>query len=187
LFEKRLADLLPREVYAWRFGVPEGHRFEATQALRQVLNRAVCWGLLDYNPAKLGVPNPARRAKEKRPFETWWQVEAAAAQLGAGVRADGDLRGRNPTRPSELFGLEQRGVDCKLRVVYVRLRERPDQAHEDQAEHTCRSAAGEGAGSTRPAAGIGQPDPVSECAWRQDRFPYLRTQALAASPGQGRD
>jgi post-segregation antitoxin (ccd killing protein) len=33
--------------------VPEGHRFEATQALRQVLNRALAWGLLDYNPAKL--------------------------------------------------------------------------------------------------------------------------------------
>ena len=31
-------------MYAWRLTVPEGHRFEATQALRQVLNRAVaCW------------------------------------------------------------------------------------------------------------------------------------------------
>lgn len=31
-----------------------GHRFEATQALRQVLNRAVAWGLLDFNPATMG-------------------------------------------------------------------------------------------------------------------------------------
>ena len=46
-----------------------------------MLNRAVDWGLLDHNPAKLGVPNPQRRAKEKRPFETWQQVEAAAAKL----------------------------------------------------------------------------------------------------------
>ena len=60
LGEKRLADLSPRDVYAWRFSVPEGHRFEATQALRQVPNRAVAWGLLDYNPATRGVPNPAR-------------------------------------------------------------------------------------------------------------------------------
>jgi hypothetical protein len=44
LGEKRLADLSPRDVYGWRFSVPEGHRFEATQALRQVLNRAVAWG-----------------------------------------------------------------------------------------------------------------------------------------------
>lgn len=44
LGEKRLADLSPRDVYTCRFSVPEGHRFEATQALRQVLNRAVAWG-----------------------------------------------------------------------------------------------------------------------------------------------
>jgi hypothetical protein len=59
--------------------VPDGHRFEATQALRQVLNRAVAWGLLDFNPAKLGVPNPARRAGENRPFETWGEVEASTS------------------------------------------------------------------------------------------------------------
>ena len=44
LGDVRLADLSPKEVYAWRLTVPEGHRFEATQALRQVLNRAVTWG-----------------------------------------------------------------------------------------------------------------------------------------------
>jgi len=43
---------------ARRLTVPEGHRFEATQALRQVLNRAVAWKLIDENPAKRGVPNP---------------------------------------------------------------------------------------------------------------------------------
>ena len=39
--EKRFADLSPRDVYTWRLTVPERHRNEATQALRQVLNRAV--------------------------------------------------------------------------------------------------------------------------------------------------
>lgn len=33
----RLCDLSPEQVCAWRLTVPEGHRFEATQALRQVL------------------------------------------------------------------------------------------------------------------------------------------------------
>src|SRR6266702_4458129 len=33
LGEKRIADRSPRDVYAWRLTVPEGHRFEATQAL----------------------------------------------------------------------------------------------------------------------------------------------------------
>lgn len=37
LGEERLADLSPRDVYAWRLTILEGHRFEATQALRQVL------------------------------------------------------------------------------------------------------------------------------------------------------
>jgi hypothetical protein len=71
LGEKRIVDLSPKDVYAWRLTVGEGHRFEATQALRQVLNRAVAWGLLDSNPAKRGVPNRQRRPKEKRPFESW--------------------------------------------------------------------------------------------------------------------
>ena len=41
LGKKRLAELPSREVYAWRMTVPEGHRFEATQALRQVFSRAI--------------------------------------------------------------------------------------------------------------------------------------------------
>lgn len=82
LGEVRLAELSPKDVYAWRLTIPEGHRFEATQALRQVLNRAVAWGLIDYNPAKRGVPNPVRRSKEKRPFDSWQQIEAVAERLG---------------------------------------------------------------------------------------------------------
>ncbi len=120
LGEKRLADLSPRDVYAWRFSVPDGHRFEATQALRQVLNRAVAWGLLSDNPAKRGVPNRARRAKEKRPFESWRQVEAVAAQLGPVYGPMVIFAAATGLRPSELFGLEQRDVDRGAGVVYVR-------------------------------------------------------------------
>ncbi len=118
--EKRLADLSARDVHGWRFSVPEGHRFEATQALRQVLNRAVAWGLLDYNPAKRGVPNPARRAKEKRPFETWREVEAVAAQLGPVYGPMVIFAAATGLRPSELFGLEQRDVDRQLGIIHVR-------------------------------------------------------------------
>ena len=116
----RLADLSPREVYAWRLTVPEGHRFEATQALRQVLNRAIAWGLLDFNPAKLGVPNPPRRAKEKRPFETWQQLEALGAQLGPVYGPMVIFAAATGLRPSELFGLDKRDVDRQLAVVYIR-------------------------------------------------------------------
>jgi hypothetical protein len=50
LGDVRLAELAPKDVYAWRLTVTEGHRYEATQALRQLLSRAVAWGLIDYNP-----------------------------------------------------------------------------------------------------------------------------------------
>jgi hypothetical protein len=82
LGEVRLAELSPDQVSAWRLTVPEGHRFEATQALRQVLNRAVHWKLIDDNPAKR-VPNPARRCREQRPFDSWQQIRSLAGQLGA--------------------------------------------------------------------------------------------------------
>src|SRR5438876_2404881 len=120
LGEVRLAEILPEQVYAWRLTVPEGHRFEATQALRQVLNRAVAWGLLDYNPAKRGVPNPARRAKEKRPFETGREVEAVAAQLGPVYGPMVIFAAATGLRPSELVGLEQRDVDRQLGIIHVR-------------------------------------------------------------------
>jgi hypothetical protein len=82
LGDLRLWDLSPERIGAWRLTIPEGHRYEATQALRQVLSRAVAWGILDYNPAKRGVSNPLRRSQEKRPFESWQEIEALAAQLG---------------------------------------------------------------------------------------------------------
>jgi len=118
--EKRIADTSPKDVYAWRLTVPEGHRFEATQALRQVLNRAVAWGVLDFNPAKRGVPNPQRRPKEKRPFESWAQIEAVAARLGPVYGPMVIFGAATGLRPSELFGLEQHDVDRELGVVYVR-------------------------------------------------------------------
>jgi integrase len=120
LGEMRIADLSPKDVYAWRLTVLEGHRFEATQALRQVLNRAVAWGLLDFNPAKRGVSNPQRRPKEKRPFDSWAEIEAVAAHLGPVYGPMVVFAAATGLRPSELFGLEQQDVDREVSVVYVR-------------------------------------------------------------------
>ena len=120
LGEKRIADLSPRDVYAWRLTIPEGHRFEATQALRQVLNHAVDWGLIDSNPAKRGIRNTPRRAREKRPFESWEQLEAVAARMGPVYGPMVVFAAATGLRPSELFGLEWRDVDRAAGVVYVR-------------------------------------------------------------------
>ncbi len=79
---RRINQIRPAEIATWRMNVAGGHRFEATQALRQVLGRAVTWGLIDVNPAKQGIDNPQRRYTEKRPFESWAELEALAAELG---------------------------------------------------------------------------------------------------------
>lgn len=120
LGEIRLVDLSSKDVYTWRLTIPEGHRFEATQALRQVLNRAVDWGLIDSNPAKRGIRNAPRRAREKRPFESWQQIEAIAAKLDPVYGPMIVFAAATGLRPSELFGLERRDVDRDAGVVYVR-------------------------------------------------------------------
>jgi len=84
-----------------------------------VLTRAVDWGWVDENPAKR-VPNPVRRSKEKRPFESWRQIEAVAAQLGPVYGPMVIFAAATGLRPSELFGLEWRDIDRRAGVVYVR-------------------------------------------------------------------
>jgi len=120
LGEVRLAELSPAQVCAWRLAVPEGHRFEATQALRQVLNRAVAWKLLDENPAKRGVPNPRRRCREQRPFDSWAQIRTVTDRLGPLFGPMVVFAAATGLRPSELFALERRNVDRDAGVVQVR-------------------------------------------------------------------
>ncbi len=120
LGEVRLAELSPDQICAWRLTVPEGHRFEATQALRQVLNRAVAWKLLDDNPAKRGVPNPGRRCREQRPFDSWVQIRSLAERLGPSFGPMVVFAAATGLRPSELFALEQGDVDRAAAVVQVR-------------------------------------------------------------------
>ena len=61
--DRRIGELTSQEIAEWRMTFSPGYRFEATQALRQVLNRAVAWGMIDVNPAKVGVDNPQRRRR----------------------------------------------------------------------------------------------------------------------------
>jgi integrase len=119
LGEVRLAELSPEQVCAWRLTVPEGHRCEATQALRQVLNRAVAWKLIDDNPAK-HVPNPGRRCREQRPFESWEQIRSLAERLGLTFGPMVVFAAATGLRPSELFALEHGDIDRAAGVVQIR-------------------------------------------------------------------
>ncbi len=117
---RRLPELRSQEIAAWRMTIPPGHRFEATQALRQVLARAVVWGMIDVNPAKQGVDNPQRRYTEKRPFESWAELAAVAAKLGPRHGPMVLFAAATGLRPGEWIALEQRDIDRQARVVYVR-------------------------------------------------------------------
>jgi integrase len=116
----RVGELRSQEIAAWRMTIPSGHRFEATQALRQVLARAVVWGMIDINPAKQGVDNPQRRRSEKRPFESWAELAAVAARLGPRYGPMVTFAAATGLRPGEWIALERRDIEREARVVYVR-------------------------------------------------------------------
>jgi integrase len=116
----RVVELRSDEIGAWRATLPPGHRFEATQALRQVLNRAVAWRILDSNPARIGVENPRRPHQEKRPFESWAEIDALAEHLGTVYGPMVVFAAATGLRPGEWIALEHRDLDRGARVVYVR-------------------------------------------------------------------
>jgi integrase len=117
--ERPVGELRSEEIAAWRIALSPGYRFDATQALRQVLARAVVWGMIDVNPAKLGVDNPSPRRREQRPFESWAQLDAVVAHLSRRYRPMVILAAATGLRPAELVALEWRDIDLEARVVYV--------------------------------------------------------------------
>jgi integrase len=117
---RRLGELTSQEIAEWRMTLSPGYRFEAMQALRQVLHRAVVWGMLDVNPAKVGVDNPTPRRKEQRPFESWAEVEAIATALGPRYGPMIIFAAATGLRPAEWVALEKRDVEREERVAYVR-------------------------------------------------------------------
>jgi integrase len=115
-----VGELRSHEIASWRIALPPGYRFEATQALRQVLERAVVWGMIDSNPAKVGVDNPQPRRREQRPFESWAELDAVTAKLAPRYRLMIIFAAATGLRPAEWVALEKRDLDREARVVYVR-------------------------------------------------------------------
>jgi integrase len=118
--DRPVGDLRSQEIAAWRTALSPGYRFDATQALRQVLARAVVWGMIDVNPAKVGVDNPSPRRREQRPFESWAELDAVAANLAPRYRPMVIFAAATGLRPAEWLALERRDVDREARVIYVR-------------------------------------------------------------------
>jgi integrase len=118
--DRPVGELRSQEIAARRIALSPGYRFDATQALRQVLSRAVVWGMIDVNPAKLGVDNPSPRRREQRLFESWAELDAVAANLGRRYRPMVIFAAATGLRPAEWLALESRDIDREARVVYVR-------------------------------------------------------------------
>jgi integrase len=76
--------------------------------------------MIDVNPAKLGVDNPSPRRREQRPFESWDELDAVAANLAPRYRPMVMFAAATGLRPAEWVALERRDVDSEARVVYVR-------------------------------------------------------------------
>src|SRR5215204_3227842 len=117
--DRPVGELCSQDIAAWRIALSPGYRFDATQALRQVFARAMLWGMIDANPAKLGVDNPSPRRREQRPFESWAELDAVAAKLSPRYRPMVIFAAATGLRPAEWLALEWRDIDLEARVVYV--------------------------------------------------------------------
>lgn len=117
--DRPVGELRSEEIAAWRIALSPDYRFDATQAPRQVLARAALWGMIDVNPAKLGVDNPSPRRREQRPFESWAELDAVAAHLAPRYRPMVIFAAATGLRPAEWLALEWRDLDLEARVVYV--------------------------------------------------------------------
>ena len=145
--DRRIGELTAQEIAEWRMNLSRGYRFEATQAVRQVLNRAVVWGMLDINPAKVGVDKPVRRRKEQHPFESWAELEGLATAIGPRYGPMIFVRGRDRLAPGRVDRTRETrrrpGRACRLRapLVHAQRAEVP----EDGGEHARSSSPGAGA------------------------------------------
>jgi hypothetical protein len=99
--DRPVGELGSQEIAAWRIALSPGYRFDATQALWQVLAHAVVWGMIDVNPAKLGVDNPSPRRREQRP-RIMGRARCGRRESGGPLPADGHLRDRDRAPPGRM-------------------------------------------------------------------------------------
>ncbi|MDP9492096.1 MAG: hypothetical protein M3P42_07870 [Actinomycetota bacterium] len=80
---RRISRLRPAEIAAWLMTILPGHRFEATQALRQVLARAVSWGMASHRSGGSTIsgtrlpPSPSVPASRRSSSRATWERASA--------------------------------------------------------------------------------------------------------------
>jgi integrase len=116
--DRRPDDIRSSEVEAWRGQILAGHRFEATQAFRQLLAWGVEHGFAQRNVAKK-VKNPSPRTRKVEPFRSWEDIEAVAEEIGPHYGPAVLFAAETGMRPAEWIGLEWGNIDEHARVAYV--------------------------------------------------------------------
>jgi integrase len=90
---------------------PRGIASRPRRRYVRCFNRAVAWKIIDSNPAKAGVDNPRWQHPEKRPFESWTEINAVADHLGAFYGPMVVFAAATGLRPGEWIALEHRDLD----------------------------------------------------------------------------
>jgi hypothetical protein len=188
--DRPVGELRSEEIAGWRIALSAGYRFDATQALRQVLARAVVWGMIDSNPAKLGVDNPSPRRREQRPFESWAELDAVAANLAPRYRPMvifAAATGASPGRVARArMARHRRGGPRRLRPPLVH--EGSLEMPEDGGEPPSGAAADDCARRDRTAAvKPAECTGVSRRAGRLPRPAQLPQPRVEARTGRGGD
>jgi integrase len=109
------------ELDVWRSQLPPLSAHYIFRAFRQVLEYAVDMGLLKQNPtARIRNVRAAVEVKRgQRPFESWEDVEAIAAEMDSRFAAIPIVLVGTGLRPEELWALERRDVDLETGVLSV--------------------------------------------------------------------
>jgi integrase len=117
--ERHVGELTSQEIAEWRMTLSPGYRFERPRRSARFSTARWSGGMIDVNPAKVGVDNPTPRRKEQRPFESWSELEAIAGALGPRY-GPMILFAAATGLPRRSVALEKRDVDRDERVVFVR-------------------------------------------------------------------
>jgi integrase len=119
--ERRLETLQPIELDVWRSQLPALSAHYIFRAFRQVLEYALAMGLLERNPTAQikNVRASVDVRRGLRPFESWEQLEAIAAELDPRFAAIPLVLVGTGLRPEELFALERRDLDLEAGILSI--------------------------------------------------------------------
>ncbi len=117
--ERRIETLQPIELDLWRSQLPALSAHYIFRAFRQVLAYAVAMDLIEQNPSTRIRNTRAATRNEQRPFQSWEEVEAIAAEMDPRYAAIPIVLVGTGLRPEELFALERRDVDLDAGVLSI--------------------------------------------------------------------